>query len=233
MYTIASSPSVYTPAVCPPAVKRQLPWDDSTLKELPVRQFRKNDFLYFMGDTAQSVYLLKKGVVKTSSYSAEGKELIRSILYRGEILGELIYLGANEREDFAQAITDVEVYVLQYGNSDEWERKNEDFSWISALVRRRLSHAQKRLESMLFNDAQGRIAAFLIEQWISQGKNLLSGTALIRNYLTHEEIASYVGTTRQTVSSSLNRFRKLGLISFDRNAFLIKDIGGLKAYQEG
>ena len=231
MYTIASQ-TRHTSAP-PILLNQESPWDDSKLKDLPVRYFRKNDFLYFMGDTAQSVYLIKKGVVKSSSYSIDGKELIRSIVYAGDILGELVYLGSNEREDFAQAVTDVEVYVLQNGRVEDLKMQNEAFNvWISTLVRKRLAHAQKRLESMLFNDAQGRIAAFLFEQWVSQGKNQVADTALIHNYLTHEEIASYVGTTRQTVSSSLNRFRKMGLISFDRNTFLINDLQGLKESYE-
>ena len=92
----------------------------------------------------------------------------------------------------------------------------------------RVVYTQKRLESLLFKDAKTRVAEYVLEQADRNGRTLHDGSVVLRNYLTHQEIASYTGTSRQTVTTVLNQFRENELLDFDRKKITVKNLLGLK-----
>lgn len=93
---------------------------------------------------------------------------------------------------------------------------------------KRLIYSQQRVESLLFKDAKTRIMEYVLEQANKNGKRSAEGVR-VRNHLTHQEIASYTGTSRQTVTTILNQLREEGMIDFNRKEFFIKKIEALNA----
>ena len=66
--------------------------------------YSKNDYIYFEEDAANKIYLIERGKVKIGYYAQDGKEVIKTILSKGELFGEKAILGEVTRNEFAQSI---------------------------------------------------------------------------------------------------------------------------------
>ncbi len=199
----------------------------------PKRTFKKNDFIYFSDDTADKVFFIHKGAVKIAGYTENGNELIKAVLFEGEVFGELAIYGEDKRTDYAQAVENTELCILHRDQVVDIMRNTDGFrKYLYRLMGERVIYSQKRLESLLFKDAKTRIADYVLEQAQKGGRTDAVGNVILRNYLTHQEIASYTGTSRQTVTTVLNQFREMGLLDFDRRNFTIRKLNELKQVKE-
>lgn len=197
-------------------------------RKQPKRGYKKSEFVYFSDDQADKVFFIHEGAVKIAGYTEDGNEIIKAILHPGEIFGELAVYGESKRTDYAQAVEETQVCVLDRSEVVTLMRDVNDFQqFLNRLMGERVIMTQKRLASLLYKDARTRIAEYILEQADKRSKNSKDGVVL-RNYLTHQEIASYTGTSRQTVTTVLNQFRESGLIDFDRKKIIIKNMGRFK-----
>ncbi|RMG71102.1 MAG: Crp/Fnr family transcriptional regulator [Bacteroidetes bacterium] len=199
-------------------------------EKMPKRHFKKGEFIYFSDDTADKVFFIHQGAVKIAGYAPSGEEMIKAILHPGEIFGELAVFGEEKRQDFAQAIEDTEVCIQTREMVVSLMRDVNSFGrFLNTLVGRRVIYTQKRMESLLFKDARTRVIEYVLEQAEKNGKTLLDGAISLRNYLTHQEIANYTGTSRQTVTTVLNGLREGRVIDFDRKKIIIRQPEALRA----
>lgn len=196
----------------------------------PKRSFKKGEFIYFSDDTADKVFFIHQGAVKIAGYTEDGNEMIKAVLHSGEIFGELALFGEEKRRDYAQAIEKTELCILNREDVVSLMRDVSKFqNFLNALVGQRVVYTQKRLESLLFKDAKTRIAEYVLEQADRKGKKLADGAVSLRNYLTHQEIANFTGTSRQTVTTVLNQFREARLLDFDRKKIIVRNLNALKS----
>ncbi len=196
----------------------------------PKRSYKKGEFIYFSDDDADRVFFIHSGAVKIAGYTEDGEEVIKAILHPGEIFGEMAVYGEDRRSDFAQAVESTELCMLERSQMVSLMTEVRGFmAFLNRIMGRRVIYTQKRLESLLFKDAKTRVAEYIQEQADKSGKVLADGAITLRNYLTHQEIASYTGTSRQTVTTVLNQFRERRLIDFDRKRIIIRNPSGLKA----
>jgi CRP-like cAMP-binding protein len=191
--------------------------------------FKRDQFIYFPDEPATYIYMVSSGRVRIGHYLDDGKEVIKSILTTGEIFGELALAGEEKRGDFAQAMDEntvicplsiEELKSLMYGD------KELSFK-ILKLIGFRLMKLERKLELMVFKDARTRIIEFLKDAAAWKGKQVGSET-MIPTKLTHKDIASLTGTSRQTVTTILNELKDQNLINFDRKKILIRDLEKLK-----
>ena len=106
--------------------------------------------------------------------------------------------------------------------------ENRELSFkLLKLVGLQLIKLERKLELLVFKDARTRIVEFIkdIASW--KGKKVGFET-LIPTKLTHKDIASLTGTSRQTVTTVLNELKEKNLINFDRKRILIRDLESLK-----
>ena len=82
---------------------------------------------------------------------------------------------------------------------------------------------ETKIESLVFKDARTRIVDFLRETALEKGQKV-GFEMMIKNHLTHKDIASLTGTSRQTVTTVMNDLRDQNLINFDRRRILIRDM---------
>ena len=86
---------------------------------------------------------------------------------------------------------------------------------------------ERKLELLVFKDARTRIVEFLKDAAEWKGKKVGFET-LIQTNLTHKDIASLTGTSRQTVTTILNQLKEKNLINFNRKQILIRDLENLR-----
>ena len=98
---------------------------------------------------------------------------------------------------------------------------------IYKLIGIRFRKLERKLESLVFKDARSRIIEFLKDMAEERGQKV-GFEMMIKNHLTHKDIASLTGTSRQTVTTILNELKEKNIINFDRRRILIRDMEQLK-----
>lgn len=194
-----------------------------------IREFNKNDFIFLPNDKNDRIYLIREGQIKIGTYSDNGKEITKSIIGKGEVFGELSLVeeGA-KRRDFAQAMESTEVCEL---SSDQMKSLMKDHSNLSLffmkLIGSRILDMEKRLESMVFKDSRTRIIEYVLELVDKKGQRV-GYEFVVRNFLTHQEIANITATSRQTVTTILNELKNKEILTFNRKRLLVRDLEKLK-----
>lgn len=92
----------------------------------------------------------------------------------------------------------------------------------------RMIEMESRLESLVFKDSRSRIIDFLIKSVEKNGQRI-GYEWVVRNFLTHQDIASLTSTSRQSVTMVLNDLRNENIIQFDRKRLLIRDLDKLRS----
>jgi CRP/FNR family transcriptional regulator, cyclic AMP receptor protein len=87
----------------------------------------------------------------------------------------------------------------------------------------RIQKLERRIQSLVFQDSRTRVVEFLREMAEEKGKKV-GFEIMVKNYLTHKDIASLTGTSRQTVTTILNELKEKNIINFNRRQFLIRDM---------
>lgn len=194
----------------------------------------KHQVLYFPSDSADTIYILKKGQVRISSISPEGKEIIISIVGPGEIFGEIaIPEQPEERQEIAKITEDALLCMVKVEDIKEMMSHNPRLNMaIFKLIGLRLKKVQSRLESLIFKTADKRIASFIKEIADEHGRKILGAPDMreVKLGLSHADIAKLTATSRQTVTTVLNALEKKGIITYDRKRIKIKDYPALESF---
>lgn len=205
---------------------------DKELEELDeltvMKTADKNQFIYFPKEPSKILFFLKEGRIKIGSYSQDGKEVIKAILYPGEVFGEMGIVGEESRKDFAVAM-DSETRMCTL-NVDQFKKMMQENSELSLEVTKnigeKLRNIERRLESLIFKDARERIIDFMKEMAEKYGKKI-GVEVLVKHDLTHQDIANLTATSRQTVTTVLNDLKEKDLIYMERKRFLIRELAKL------
>ncbi|MCP4457401.1 MAG: Crp/Fnr family transcriptional regulator [Cytophagales bacterium] len=187
--------------------------------------YKKDDFIYFPDEASKQIYMISNGRVKIGTYTDEKKEIVKAILTKGEIFGELALAGEMTRTDFAQAMdNDTRICFMTIENLQDLMKGNQELSFkILRIIGWRLRKMESKIESLVFKDALTRIVDFLRETALEKGQKV-GFEMMIKNHLTHKDIASLTGTSRQIVTTVMNELREQNLINFDRRRILIRDM---------
>jgi CRP/FNR family transcriptional regulator, cyclic AMP receptor protein len=190
--------------------------------------YKKEQFIYMPDDSATHIYMIVAGRVKIGHYLEEGEEVLSAILTSGEIFGELAMAGEEKRKDFAQAMVDTTICPLTIEELKLLMFENKELSFkILKLIGLRIMKLERKLELLVFKDARTRIIEFLKDAAAWKGRKVGFET-LIQTSLTHKDIASLTGTSRQTVTTILNELKENNLINFNRKQILIRDLDNLR-----
>lgn len=190
--------------------------------------FKRNQFIYMPDDSATHIYMVVRGKVKIGHYLEGGEEVLSAILSTGELFGELAMAGEEKRKDFAQAMEETMICPLTIEELKELMYENKELSFkILKLIGLRIMKLERKLELLVFKDARTRIIEFLKDAAEWKGKKVGFET-LIQTSLTHKDIASLTGTSRQTVTTILNDMKDQNLINFNRKQILIRDLNKLR-----
>lgn len=207
--------------LCPHKVKRMA-------EKHEFIKYKRQQFIYMPDDSATHIYMVVNGKVKVGHYLEDGEEVLSAILTTGEIFGELAMAGEERRKDFAQAMEETVICPLTIDELKMLMYDNKDLSFkILKLIGLRIMKLERKLELLVFKDARTRIVEFLKDVAAWRGKKVGYET-LIQTSLTHKDIASLTGTSRQTVTTILNELKDQNLINFNRKQILIRDLDTLK-----
>jgi CRP/FNR family transcriptional regulator, cyclic AMP receptor protein len=165
------------------------------------------------------VLYLRRGKVKISVTSRQGKEAIVAILGPGEFFGEGCLAGQTLRIASAAAMTDCSLARIEKPLMARMLHEQHDLSelFVTHLLSRNIRY-EEDLVDQLFNSSEKRLARILL-LLAHFGKESRAETILPS--ITQESLAQMVGTTRSRVSHFMNKFKELGFVDYDGGALTI------------
>jgi len=195
------------------------------------RSLRKarGEFVYLPGDRADSVYVLKKGRIKLSVLSESGKEIAIDIIQPGEMFGEFALIDESVRSNMTQALDEVAILVF---NKRDFVNLLESQSRLALNYIRMVGDRRRRMEKKLSDITSKEVPARVCELLHELSANTLSGGEVHQSLipLTHQDVASLIGASRQTTTSVLNDLMRCGLIELGRGWVRIKSLKDIQTY---
>ena len=178
-----------------------------------VFDYRQEDVVFLQASPADAVFYVQKGRIKIVVTSKQGKEAVVAILGPGDFFGEGCLIGQPLRLATAKAMTESEVMRVDKGEMIRVIHAEPTFGelFIAHLLTRN-SRAEEDLVDQLFNSSEQRLARTLL-LLANFGKE--GGPQPIAHRISQETLAEIIGTTRPRVSLFMNKFRKLGFISYN------------------
>jgi len=179
-----------------------------TLADHPAKQV-----LYSQGDSADSIFYIHKGKVKLTVVSNRGKEAVIAILSAGDFFGEGCLAGQVKRMATATAMLASSVARLDKSAAIRVLRDEPVFTelFLQRLLARSI-RIEEDLVDQLFNSSEKRLARVLL-LLANFGKEGKPETVIAK--ISQQTLAEIVGTTRSRVSFFMNKFRKLGFVTYN------------------
>ena len=190
------------------------------LHHLAERNYRKGATIFGKGDAGDALYIVKEGIVRLAAHTGQGTETILHLLPPGAIFGEIL-LSEEKRAFTAVAETDASVSVLPKQALIRMLSTIPSFSMnFIRLLSRRLARVEGEYAGFAHTWSYHRLAKVLLKLGEEHGVKTPRGILLTLR-LTHEQIANLIGTTRETVTTQLGRFRRMGLVRRDGKSLLL------------
>jgi CRP/FNR family transcriptional regulator, cyclic AMP receptor protein len=185
--------------------------------------YRRRRFIYRARDAADALYVLARGRVKLCRVEdATGREAVIDILPAGSLFGESALYAAGSREKCAVAYENSRSLRIPVGDFKEAIGENRDlYDYTFRLIGQRLARAERLVADFALDAIAARLEKLLLEFSRRYGVHETNGV-LIDIPLPHREIASIVGSTRESVTVRLNAMRRDGIIDFVNRKILIK-----------
>jgi CRP/FNR family cyclic AMP-dependent transcriptional regulator len=185
--------------------------------------YRRRRLIYSSGGEANSLYVIARGRIKLCRIE-EGttREAVIDILSAGSLFGDSALYADGQRENCAVAYEHSRVLRIPVG---EFKRgmaeSHELYDYTFRLIGQRLARAERRVADFALDAIPARLDKLLLDFSRRYGVNETEGV-LIDIPLPHREIASIVGSTRESVTVRLNAMRREGIIDFVNRKILIK-----------
>lgn len=176
-------------------------------------KFRTGQSVFAQGDVADKVFYIQKGRVKLIVVSKEGKEAVVAILGAGQFFGEGCLNGQSFRIATKKAMEASEITAITKKSMVAALQREPKFSQLfMAYLLTRNNRIEEDLIDQLFNSSERRLARLLL-LLANFGKE--ESPQPIDAKISQETLAEMIGTTRSRVSFFMNKFRKLGFISYN------------------
>ena len=188
------------------------------------KRYKKGAMIYLQDENTDKIFYLSKGKIKISSYSRKGKEMTKRYVDKGEIFGEMGLIGKVKYDDFAVVVDEAIVYSMT--KEEFLQQMQSSFSLMTFMIEKlgkALVQTERRLEDLIFESSRNRIIHFIKDLAENKGTKIGYET-LVRDWFTHQEIANFTATSRQTVTTILNELRRKNIIYFTRYKLLIRDL---------
>lgn len=190
--------------------------------------FQKGETILRPGDVPGGVFYLKKGYVKLYSVSKNGEELILIIFKPGDLFPITWAINETLNLYFLEAMTPVEIWKASKEGFLGFAKGNPEIYFeVSSRMMFRFDGLLRRMEYLVFGNAYAKVASIILicaQRFGEVGK----GGVVIQVPLTHNDIATLVGVTRETVSVEIKKLKDRGLIANKGKKIIVRNASGLK-----
>jgi CRP-like cAMP-binding protein len=199
----------------------------SQLKQLCIivgyKKAKKGEVIYLSSSEVPRIFLLKRGNIKIVSLDDQGNENIKEVLQKGDLFGELTLENDQNSSEYAKALTD-DVVLCSFLMSD-FENlllQNPTLALsYTKFVGLKMKRFKNNYANLVSKDARTRMITFL-KEWAEKEGVVSGDKIIIENYLTQNDIAQIICTSRQTATQLINELEEQKLISYNRKHIVIE-----------
>lgn len=190
---------------------------------------KKGTYLFQDGMEAQDLFCVQSGLIQIAKATFDGREIALRLCKRGDLIGEFSIFSNYPKYMFnAQAVEDSSLFFikkerLQYELFQNPKLGMEFMKWMSD----QFQITQTKFRDLILHGKKGALYSTLIRMANSYGEKIENGT-LINLEMTHQELANFCGTTRESINRMLSTLRKTGIISYKDKKIVVHDLQYLK-----
>ena len=200
---------------------------DRFAAEGAVHRFRRGTYLCHQGDPDGDVFFLVAGRVEISSETPNGNRVLHATLDTPAFIGELSSLGKMPRTASVLTLDDSDVWSIGSASFVDFVTSEPSASraFLQALARQVREH-QSFSDDLLYLDLKGRVAKRLL-QLVTPSLDELPTDGVVVPAVTHADLASLCGGSRENVTRILTEWQRRGLIERDGHRYVLKKVAGL------
>ncbi len=199
---------------------------DAMAAAAPMKTYPAGALIYTPHQPLEALFILKRGRIRIFRVSPDGRALTTAIINPGTIFGEMVIVGQQMHDSFAEALDDVVVCVMTKADVQRLLLGDQRIAArISETLGRRLAELEQRLSDAVFKSVPERLAGALTVMASARHPRPLARGVQV--HLTHEQLAALAGTSRETTTKILGEFADQGLIGLGRGRITILDAAAL------
>ncbi|MFY0582076.1 Crp/Fnr family transcriptional regulator [Cystobacter fuscus] len=192
------------------------------------RRYAKGEVIFHKGDVGTALFIVRRGEVAIRLSSSEGREVILSMLHRGDSFGELALLDGEPRS--TDAVAREETHLLSL-HQEDFRRFLADRPRVAmgllAVLSRMVRRVTQLVHDAAFLEGRARLVRVLLELARTQGQPGPTGGVVLPKR-TQVELANQCGVTRESVNKWLRHYVQAGLIALDGGQITLLDIERLR-----
>jgi CRP-like cAMP-binding protein len=189
----------------------------------------RHQFVVREGDPGETFYLIVEGSVAVCRIASDGRETILSILKEGDFFGEMSILDSSLRSASIKTLTEVELGIIKREDFIALLDNNPQIGRHLVIeLSERLRAANQLIAATTSQDIRSRLASLLLNLSENFGEQTDNGVRISLR-LTNQEMANMIGTTRETVNRTLNRFWDDRMIDMRTSHVVVVDQERLRA----
>jgi CRP-like cAMP-binding protein len=192
-------------------------------------RFIKKETIFSEGDPSEWLYIVKKGKVKITKLSHEGKEIILEIISPMDFFGGVAVMRGFPYPANAVAMEETEVMKISRKNLlNIMDRFPNLMFCMATNIGDRIKGSHEALKSIALEKVESRMASLLIKLADKAGEKVPEGL-MINMKLTKQDLAEMVGTTVETSIRTMSKFSKAGILASKAGKILIRDLAKLRS----
>jgi CRP/FNR family transcriptional regulator, cyclic AMP receptor protein len=214
-----------TPSALTTLFRNELIHQEAVTRYAPARRFAS---LFSEASPADAVYFLDSGLVKVYKRGEDGKEIILRVVAPGEIFGEQALVAEEGRKLSAEILQEGVIYVVPKAVFNAF-CDNHPGAWrmVAETLGSRQRELEKKVELLCLQDVEYRILYYLSELATTLGHRT-DAAAEYAIPLSQSELASLIGATRETTSTTLNALARRGLVRLGRRLLIVTSLDSVR-----
>ncbi|MFE8702189.1 Crp/Fnr family transcriptional regulator [Cytobacillus sp. FJAT-54145] len=180
------------------------------------RDYKKGSHVFMQDEPIENVYFIHHGKIKVYKSDINGKEQIVAILKQGEMFPHVGFFRKGGYPAYSEVIENASLVAVPILQFEKVLLENPELCIkVFKVLGEKIVDLQERLEAQVLNNTYEQIIKLLIRLARLHGIELSDGQLLLRGEFTNKDLANMIGTTRETVSRTLTKMKKDGLIEVD------------------
>ncbi len=189
------------------------------------RRYARNETIFSKSDPGDALFAIRRGQVRISTVNSDGKRLTLNVLGAGDVFGEIALLDGRARTADAMAVEESDLLIVHRRDFLALLRSDGSVALgVIAMLCDRLRWMSERMEEAVLMPLEARLARRVAALAEDFGAEIL---------ISQEQLAVFVGATRESVNRHLQEWRREGVVSLGRGSLRVLDAARLATYASG
>ena len=197
-------------------------------RRIPDTQFQRGQILYTPKERSEALFMLKKGRVRIYRVGPDGREFTLTVVGAGMVFGEMSLTAQRLENAYAEAMEPVVVCRMRRLDLERLVLEKPQVGLkVMSVLSERLSLAEDRMEDIALKEVPARLANFIVQLIESEGVVSSEGYKIPTRY-THRQLATMIGSKRETVTKAFSLLQQAGVVELRRRRIHVGNIEALK-----